>query len=76
VSDGFSCREQVQQATPRTPLHLAEPCKMALDEAAAPTHDAFPERRHVTPRAPQSDLLLYLALGAAALAVLLVVLLH
>jgi FAD/FMN-containing dehydrogenase/Fe-S oxidoreductase len=30
VSDGFSCREQIQQATGRTAIHLAEAIQMAL----------------------------------------------
>jgi Fe-S oxidoreductase len=30
VSDGFSCREQIFQATGRQPLHLAEALRMAL----------------------------------------------
>jgi Fe-S oxidoreductase len=31
VSDGFSCREQIQQATGRKAVHLAEAMKMALE---------------------------------------------
>jgi Fe-S oxidoreductase len=31
VSDGFSCREQIFQATGRQPLHLAEVIQQALD---------------------------------------------
>jgi len=31
VSDGFSCREQIQQSTGRKALHLAEVVQMALD---------------------------------------------
>ena len=60
VTDGFSCRGQVEQATDRTPMHFAELCKMALDEAGAPTSDVYPERRYVTPKQPMSGLLLYL----------------
>ena len=30
VSDGFSCREQIAQATGRRPVHLAEVLQMAL----------------------------------------------
>jgi Fe-S oxidoreductase len=30
VTDGFSCREQIEQGTGRRPLHLAEVLKMAL----------------------------------------------
>lgn len=63
VADGFSCREQVQQATERTPLHTAELLKMALDEARAPSDDEFPERRYVTPTQPMSGVLLYVVVG-------------
>ena len=70
VTDGFSCREQVQQATDRKPMHFAELCKMALDEHGAPTSDAYPERRYVTPTQPMSGVLLYiLALVIVALAI-------
>jgi Fe-S oxidoreductase len=31
VTDGFSCREQIEQATGRRPLHLAEVLKLALN---------------------------------------------
>jgi Fe-S oxidoreductase/FAD/FMN-containing dehydrogenase len=33
VSDGFSCREQIAQATGRRPLHLAEVVQLALTES-------------------------------------------
>jgi FAD/FMN-containing dehydrogenase/Fe-S oxidoreductase len=32
VSDGFSCREQIRQATGRTAIHLAEAIQIALNE--------------------------------------------
>jgi Fe-S oxidoreductase len=32
VADGFSCREQIEQATGRRAMHLAEVLKMALAE--------------------------------------------
>jgi len=31
IADGFSCREQIAQGTPRRALHLAEVLHMALD---------------------------------------------
>jgi hypothetical protein len=40
-------------------MHFAELCKMALDEHGAPTDDAYPERRYVTPTQPASGVLLY-----------------
>jgi len=30
IADGFSCREQIEQATGRQPLHLAEVLRMAM----------------------------------------------
>jgi Fe-S oxidoreductase len=33
VSDGFSCREQIGQATERQALHLAEAIQLAMREA-------------------------------------------
>jgi FAD/FMN-containing dehydrogenase/Fe-S oxidoreductase len=35
VTDGFSCREQIEQSTGRTPVHLAELLQLALRERAA-----------------------------------------
>jgi len=32
ISDGFSCREQVAQATGRKPIHLAEAIEIALEQ--------------------------------------------
>jgi Fe-S oxidoreductase len=74
VTDGFSCREQVQQATDRQPMHFAELCKMALDEHGAATSDAYPERRYVTPKQPASGTLLYIASAVVVLAIIAIVL--
>ncbi|HWE26797.1 MAG TPA: FAD-binding oxidoreductase, partial [Polyangia bacterium] len=73
LTDGFSCREQVQQATDRKPMHFAELCKMALDEHGAPTSDAYPERRYVTPTQPASGTLLYVLAGVVVLVVIAIV---
>ena len=35
VADGFSCREQIRQATGRDALHLAEVLRMAIGSAVA-----------------------------------------
>jgi Fe-S oxidoreductase len=32
IADGFSCREQISQATGREPLHLAEILRLAMKE--------------------------------------------
>ncbi len=39
VSDGFSCREQIFQATGRQPLHLAEALQMALRHQASSSEE-------------------------------------
>lgn len=41
IADGFSCKTQVEQATDRRPLHLAQVLCMALDHGPAGPH---PER--------------------------------
>jgi len=46
IADGFSCREQIAQGSPRRALHLAEVLKMALTqsrEAHAPDSGSYPE---------------------------------
>jgi len=44
VADGFSCREQIQQDTPRRALHLAEVMQMALhgEEAVGEEYPEIP----------------------------------
>ena len=46
IADGFSCREQIAQATGRRALHLAEVLEMALREGGPPM-EAVPAPRHV-----------------------------
>jgi len=50
MADGFSCKSQIEQQTPRHALHLAEVMAMAIrsDGTAAP--EDCPERRFVQPR--------------------------
>jgi Fe-S oxidoreductase len=50
IADGFSCKEQIVQETPRGALHLAEVIKLALDrpETGGPT--AYPENHFIAPR--------------------------
>ncbi|HEX5272876.1 MAG TPA: FAD-linked oxidase C-terminal domain-containing protein [Gemmataceae bacterium] len=57
VTDGFSCRQQIEQATGRKPLHLAEVMRMALHQGQVPA-----ERRG--PRLTRTETAL--AVGAAA----------
>jgi FAD/FMN-containing dehydrogenase/Fe-S oxidoreductase len=40
IADGFSCREQVRQATGRMPLHLAQVLQHAIHQGSAPPADA------------------------------------
>jgi Fe-S oxidoreductase len=42
ITDGFSCRQQIEQGTDRKPLHLAEVLQMALHQGEAPAEEAPP----------------------------------
>ena len=50
VADGFSCREQIQQDTPRHAFHLAEVMQMALHESDGASQ-MYPEHELVVKRA-------------------------
>ena len=71
MSDGFSCREQIEQQTGRRALHLAQVVQMALDrrdgfpEPGAYPECAYPAARPV-PRAGARSLLAAIAGGAVA----------
>ncbi len=43
IADGFSCREQIAQCSPRHALHLAEVLQMALNGEAVPESSPYPE---------------------------------
>ena len=43
IADGFSCREQIAQCSPRHALHLAEVLQMALNGEATPASSPYPE---------------------------------
>ena len=43
IADGFSCREQIAQGSPRHALHLAEVLQMAIDGEGAPESCPYPE---------------------------------
>jgi FAD/FMN-containing dehydrogenase/Fe-S oxidoreductase len=43
IADGFSCREQIAQCSPRQALHLAEVLQMALHGEAATDSAPYPE---------------------------------
>ncbi len=50
VADGFSCREQIAQTTPRKALHLAQVLALAEQSRTENASEAFPERRMIPRR--------------------------
>src|SRR5262249_4665315 len=60
ITDGFSCRQQIEQGTDRKPLHLAQVLQMALRQGSEPAED---ETR--MPRLTAAEAAV--AVGAAAL---------
>jgi Fe-S oxidoreductase len=48
ITDGFSCREQIAQCTPRRALHLAEVLQMAMRGTDAPEAGPYPESASVS----------------------------
>jgi FAD/FMN-containing dehydrogenase/Fe-S oxidoreductase len=53
VANGFSCREQIAQATNRLALHPAQVLKMAIDDRGEAHNDPFPELRYMAIHAPR-----------------------
>jgi len=51
IADGFSCREQIAQSTPRQAMHLAQVLQMAMRGEAV---GAYPEKRYVVESQPPS----------------------
>jgi len=49
MADGFSCKEQITQHTPRQALHLAEVMQMALRNSSGP-RQMYPEQETVRKR--------------------------
>jgi FAD/FMN-containing dehydrogenase/Fe-S oxidoreductase len=73
VADGFSCREQIAQATDRRALHLADLLQLAMTEGRAESAGDYPERACVADYAAEAralarPLVVGLGAGAAALA--------
>ncbi len=65
ITDGFSCREQVEQATGRVPLHLAQVMRMALREGPSGPSGERPERDYLRlPRSRRANLRAGLLAGA------------
>ena len=46
ISDGFSCKTQVEQATDRRPLHTAQVIKMAMDYGENGADGDYPEQHY------------------------------
>ncbi len=47
ISDGFSCREQIEQETNRKALHLAQVLQMGLREDNPSVYMPLPEKKYV-----------------------------
>jgi Fe-S oxidoreductase/FAD/FMN-containing dehydrogenase len=47
ITDGFSCRSQIEHGTERSALHLAQVVQMALRDGPAGPSTARPERRYI-----------------------------
>jgi FAD/FMN-containing dehydrogenase/Fe-S oxidoreductase len=72
VADGFSCREQIAQTTPRRAMHLAQVMKMALDgtDQAAIGSGPYPEAGYVTEADRSGDPVAAVMLAAGAIGIL------
>jgi FAD/FMN-containing dehydrogenase/Fe-S oxidoreductase len=72
IADGFSCREQIAQGSPRRALHLAEVLQMALSQAGkahAPDSHPYPESANTYQRETEVlQSMKHAGLGLAALA--------
>ena len=47
ITDGFSCREQIEQLTDRKALHTAQVLQMALHENGSSAGEDYPEKKYV-----------------------------
>jgi Fe-S oxidoreductase len=77
ITDGFSCREQIEQLSDRKGLHTAQVLQMALREQGHPEvkNGAYPEKKYVDrmklkPKEKTFLLPLLLGIGAVGAAVL------
>jgi hypothetical protein len=68
VADGFSCRTQIEQATSRRALHLADLLDMAAKDGPRGPAGDYPERRYVPEYGNDRRVGAALALGAGAAA--------
>lgn len=72
IADGFSCREQIAQATDRRALHLAEVLQMAMEDGPSGPSGDYPERTCLADyaaeaRTTSSRALVALGVGGAVL---------
>jgi FAD/FMN-containing dehydrogenase/Fe-S oxidoreductase len=67
ISDGFSCKTQIEQASDRRPLHLAQVLQMAKNEGPAGPQGEYPERDYLKLQGYQWPSVPTLAVGAAGL---------
>jgi hypothetical protein len=51
IADGFSCREQIHQATDREALHTAQVLQLALQQGPAKEIHSYPEKIFIDQRA-------------------------
>lgn len=78
ISDGFSCREQIEQETDRKGMHLAQVLQMALQEQNGEKTKEWPEKKYVDEMAlknPYKTRNRLLFLGMVALSVTALILL-
>ncbi len=70
VTDGFSCRAQIEETTDRRGLHLAQVIQMALRDGEQGTPGPYPEKQYVhAPKSAGYYLKTAAILGAGALLV-------
>jgi hypothetical protein len=71
IADGFSCREQIAQGTPRHAVHLAEVLQLALNEESRPAPEVRPYPESAAAHQRDAEVLQsikHAGLGLAALA--------
>ncbi len=70
LADGFSCREQIAQGSPRRALHLAEVLQMALNHASSSASESSPYPESGRARRHQAEVSRSMNLAGAGLAAL------
>lgn len=76
ITDGFSCREQIEQETDRKAMHLAQVIQMALHEQKGEKTGALPEKKYVDGmklKSPHKKRNLLIAAGCLGLGISIVV---